>query len=518
MTEKEWTAQVWILLRHPHKCQVLTLQTETGPGLPRLSFPERVWFSDVADICQNTTERIGIPVWALRQCHFSQDDERALQYSCFELEIPQDARASALANVESSAEQSWLPIGDVPDLTGPPEAVLAALRAYADGTATGRIPKQRAAWAKPDWCQSVWAWSEKELAARALKLHDIEQVKQWGISSILRLKTDGPDVYFKATGASELFINEGQVSNRLHRFFPDRIPKPLAYSAPDNWMLLADFGKNQSMDLDLLGRLEIIDVHVDIQLCSIDQAEVLIAAGCLDRRIPTMKAQIDPLFHDPEAIEGLTDEQRQRLLDLRPILIELLDELDARGIPPALVHGDLEPHNTARLDGHLVIFDWTDASISHPFFDYMMTFGMKDETMRAAMKARYLQAWQAHTSPENMTAAWDLAKVLFRLYLAVSHQYIVACLEPDAKIELNLGWFITVKKSVDTFCKLTKKQVAFQAAPGSASKLSKTLASSGTSSIPANCKGLCPARLPLEKTWWFQKSCRSGRSQSGIPR
>ena len=81
-----------------------------------------------------------------------------------------------------------------------------------------------------------------------------------------------------------------------------------------------------------------------------------------------------------------------------------------------------------------------------------------------------------------------------------------------------LGWFITVKKSVDTFCKLTKKQVAFQAAPGSASKLSKTLASSGTSSIPANCKGLCPARLPLEKTWWFQKSCRSGSSQSGIPR
>ena len=84
--------------------------------------------------------------------------------------------------------------------------------------------------------------------------------------------------------------------------------------------------------------------------------------------------------------------------------------------------------------------------------------------------------------------------------------------------EEKRGWFITVKKSVDTFCKLTKKQVAFQAAPGSASKLSKTLASSGTSSIPANCKGLCPARLPLEKTWWFQKSCRSGSSQSGIPR
>ena len=80
------------------------------------------------------------------------------------------------------------------------------------------------------------------------------------------------------------------------------------------------------------------------------------------------------------------------------------------------------------------------------------------------------------------------------------------------------GWFITVKKSVDTFYKLTKKQVAFQAVPGSASNLSKTVASSGISLIPANCKGLCPARLPLAKTWWFQKSCGSGSSQSGIPR
>ena len=38
----------------------------------------------------------------------------------------------------------------------------------------------------------------------------LEQVKQWGISSVLRIRTDDADAYFKTTSEGmPLFVNEG---------------------------------------------------------------------------------------------------------------------------------------------------------------------------------------------------------------------------------------------------------------------------------------------------------------------
>ena len=72
-------------------------------------------------------------------------------------------------------------------------------------------------------------WLERE-SWRELgrSLRGIEQVKHWSISSVLRIETDGPDLYFKVSARLPLFVEEASVTAMLAERFPGYVPAPLA--------------------------------------------------------------------------------------------------------------------------------------------------------------------------------------------------------------------------------------------------------------------------------------------------
>ncbi len=133
----------------------------------------------------------------------------------------------------------------------------------------------------------------------------------------------------------------------------------------------------------------------------------------------------------------LTQAEREDLRLSLPRLDSFLVELDALPIPPSLIHGDLHTGNVALRDGKIQIFDWTDAAISHPFFDLDVIFSTEDTVVRETLEAVYLSAWEHHYPVELVHRAFELARVVYGLYHAANYKYILNNLDEAARPEIN---------------------------------------------------------------------------------
>jgi Ser/Thr protein kinase RdoA (MazF antagonist) len=165
--------------------------------------------------------------------------------------------------------------------------------------------------------------------------------------------------------------------------------------------------------------------------------DVLLADGCLDRRLDVLEGQVDALLADRRALHRLDAKEVRALSRLAPALHDACRRLAALGLPATLVHGDLHPGNVARSGGELVYFDWTDACVAHPFVDLHTLQWERDEAVREALLEAYLEPWRDVASEETLREAVALARVVTPLHHAVSYATITRSLEPASKPELD---------------------------------------------------------------------------------
>ena len=134
------------------------------------------------------------------------------------------------------------------------------------------------------------AWLEREWRGSAASLRGIEQVKHWSISSVLRIETDGPDLYFKVSARLPLFVEEASVTAMLAERFPGYVPAPLAVEPERGWFLLPEFD-------DLIGWQPPLEstrsCFAGTPGCSGARSDLtaeLLADGCLDRRLDVLES------------------------------------------------------------------------------------------------------------------------------------------------------------------------------------------------------------------------------------
>jgi Ser/Thr protein kinase RdoA (MazF antagonist) len=106
-----------------------------------------------------------------------------------------------------------------------------------------------------------------------------------------------------------------------------------------------------------------------------------------------------------------------------------------------LIHGDLHTGNVASRDGKMQIFDWTDAAISHPFFDLDVIFSEEDSAVSEALQSVYLSAWERHFPAGQVRRAFKISRVVYGLYHAVSYQYILNNLAEADREEINTAHY-----------------------------------------------------------------------------
>src|SRR5690349_17480938 len=146
-----------------------------------------------------------------------------------------------------------------------------------------------------------------------------------------------------------------------------------------------------------------------LQIDSSQKIDALLAAGCKDRRLNVLLSQIEPLLNDELVLGKLNPEERAKLQQTAPRLHQLIVELFSLDIPCTLLHGDLHGGNVIPHADTFLYFDWTDAAISHPFFDMIHIFHAEDMQRKTALQESYLAAWEEHYPKLHVRHAWQLA-------------------------------------------------------------------------------------------------------------
>ncbi len=427
----EWHFRFYALVPHPSEPRVLVVDGSDGWSLPYTEITRGTAEAAFGEIRGAFERELGLDLTALRRA-FAQFDEatrRAEQVLVMEHQRPEAGPPSGSRWIDLAA-LAQLPLAQ-------PEHRLLIEDDLREAE-TGVVPSERAPWARSGWYAAAVAWIGTELSRLGYTLAaPIDQVRTWCLSCVLRAPTAAGDLYFKEAAALPLFADEPRVMAGLAELFPEHVPAPLARDVARRWMLLPDAGRSLREEQTVAAREEMLRRFGRLQRAAAAGVHHLLAIGCLDRRPDRLVAQLDDLLDDPDALAGLAGGEVEQLRAIAPRLKAACAELMRCGVPATLVHGDLNLGNVALRGGQYLFFDWTDACVSHPFFDLLTIVWEEDAAARARLLAAYLQIWTAYAPLEELHAAWKLAEPLCSLHQAISYRSIVVNIEPAARHEFD---------------------------------------------------------------------------------
>jgi Phosphotransferase enzyme family len=448
MSDDGWRARIRWVVVHPDQPRVLLARRDGALVLPEAERPGQVWLGDPGEIVAPLRELLGGDAVLLRCLEEDEDPAARVQ----RLTVLAAARAPA------AAPQGTAWVGRA-DLAGVGPDLALAARVAAD-LEDGRPPAGLQPWAGRGWHAQAedWLAAEMERLGRPLT-GPVEQVRVWELSCVLRAPTTAGDVWFKTSIAAPLFANEGVVMRTLAGLFPDHVPAPLAVEPDRGWMVLAGFGTRVGWDASLEAVEAVARTFAGMQVEAAGHVDLLLAAGCHDRRLDRLAARAEAWLPEVgadgrlpamDAATWLTGDEAAALAAALPRLLAACEELAAMAVPPSLVHGDLHLANVAEGPRGPLIFDWTDACVAHPFLDLATIrrgtgeVDEAEEELRARLRAAYLPAWSSFEPPGRLARAWELAVPLGALHQAISYRSLMASLQPpiDLHMSQSTAWWL----------------------------------------------------------------------------
>jgi hypothetical protein len=428
----------------PHVTEPRLLLERTGDGWRLPSFEPDVKY--VARVGENNAwvrERLGLECITLYLAHVE--------------DWLKDARRLDATYVLQSRQPDWAPTGDFQwagrteldgfEFTMPGQRAI--IEAWLDEL-EGRVePPVRGTWNAPGWYDDACDWIRSQLAAHGIQAEGPpQQFKHWIITSALRVPTDQGDYYFKAVPT--IFAQEPRITSALAARYPEYVPAPLATRMlpGEGWMLMPDFKGEVLENISIKQLSEALRILARMQIDSVSRIEELRAAGCQDRQLERLAGEIRSVLHDHVVLEGLLPEEIERLQKLGPTFEEMCKRLAAYAVPQTLLHGDFHGGNLLERDGKVLIFDWTDASIAHPFLDLITAINNRypvfSEAERGIIRDVYLSAWTRYESPEQLLEAARLALPLGALHQAVSYRDIMSTPSDATRLDLAgaAGYFL----------------------------------------------------------------------------
>jgi hypothetical protein len=436
----KWT-NLYAILPHPDRSAVLGVYHADGLRLPLFNMREQLHPTQTDQVYAGFKRICPLPFNVLDCLAFETKQKGNQMEGLFLLEV-RDTLSDELPE-----GFGWIRLEDLHDGIVP-ECLSCGLSNWLEerkaqivqGTAWQPSPF-RPPWTIPGWHSDAKEWITSEMDLLNMDIRGIEPLKLWCISAVLRVQSTTSPVFFKASLNLPLFVNEGVVMSGLAQIYPDNIPTPLAVNAARRWMLLGDLGAPIGRSASLAERVSVFQKMAYLQIDSTERINSLLNIGCIDRRIPWLQAHLSSLMADEISLDLIMPAERAALKDALPRLQSILDELDSLPIPPALLHGDLHTGNVAIRDGKIQFFDWTDAAVSHPFFDLDVVFTADDPAERKILENAYLLPWQQIYPAGEVQRAFRLARVVFGLYHAISYQYILNNLEESDRAEINMSHY-----------------------------------------------------------------------------
>lgn len=418
-----------LIIQDAEQQHLLLQTTPDGWSLPSIQ-PTEHHFGVVGHINRLVQAQWGLSVATLRcvnDCPDCDDDPAHLRRTYL---------LECLTNRDLDVPQGyiWVPHGTAQAAL--PEVVGQALH-WQQTDAASRVP-----WMRPGWFAQAAAWVE-DVADRMdmVATGPVQQRRVWWRSATLYLPTNQGRLYLKAVPS--LFSYEPILTRVLSLRYPGHAPDVRAIHQDYGWMLTRDFGQTLLTDRpDVALWTEALQRFADMQVDLTRMSQALVALGVPDRNVDQLAAQAERLMQDlPDALSQQEQTQLRRAL---PTLRTLCFELTDHNIPLSLGHGDLWPSNIAvNPQGQTLIFDWSDSTVTHPFFDLAFFLQHIEQDLpdvpdaRQRLRDAYLDCWTRYEPLANLRRAYALASVLGPLHQAITYQrYILPAMEQAVRWEM----------------------------------------------------------------------------------
>ena len=283
-------------------------------------------------------------------------------------------------------------------------------------------------WRDPGWLAQVHEWVAAELAGAGIgSTGRPAQPRAYPWSTVLTFPTDVGTVWFKANAAG--MHHEAALYEVLRRRSPRHVLEPVALDPERGWLLLPDGGRTmrdvEGAATDLSAWERMLREHAEMQRELAPYADEVLGAGLPDarpERLPEVRAA---LLADRELCRvgregGLTEEDHARLVASAPAYAAACAELASTGVPASLQHDDLHDNNVflpADRRAHLLVFDWGDAVVGHPFGVLLVSLRVVaslaglDPGARELLRLRdaYLEPWTGEQDHAGLVEAVRLA-------------------------------------------------------------------------------------------------------------
>ncbi len=291
-------------------------------------------------------------------------------------------------------------------------------------------------WTRPGWFERASSWMVDRMT-RAGHPPDgpTRMVYLWPLSVVLRTSSPAGNAYLKS--AAPVFAHEAAITALLASRTPDAVPEVLDLDPNDNWLLMRDLGGSVVGDEPPAAWGDGLVRLAALQRSWADGGAELERAGAQRRTLDSLSEDV-PGFCDRLHLGDRLDwESRRAWSASMPRLVAACSRLRDAGVPDTLVHGDFHPWNVARTPRGLVVFDWSDGAIGHPFVDMVTTLARTpDIEVRRGLADRYLEAWPEIAARDRPGVA-DLAMVVGSLYQVQSYLAILATLDPEDSLDLQ---------------------------------------------------------------------------------
>lgn len=313
-------------------------------------------------------------------------------------------------------------------------------------------------WTQPGWDDEASAWIHAQLEAQGIQVTgEIEILHRRAWSAFARVPTSRGTIYYKAPAPALKF--EAALTQALAHWRPDCMLPLLAANFEQGWMLTPDSGVALvnliQSPADISHWLKVIPLFAGVQIELAAHLAEILATGAPDRRLACLPDQYAQLLEDTGNLrvglpQGLSPEEHRRLLDLRPCVAELCEQLAGYGLPETIVHEEIHRSNVIFGPAGYIFTDWSDCSVGHPFITLLVTLRSvahwqeldEDGPELTHLRDIYLQAWTAFAPRQDLLAAFQIAYRLGMIVRALAYHQVLGPLPEQYKVENDAipGW------------------------------------------------------------------------------
>lgn len=348
-----------------------------------------------------------------------------------------------------SSRGRWISHNELTQLRFTEEHIETILKRYFTEIETGVIPAERVPWAKRGWQNHAFDWVHAQLDKLNFGLvGDIEVVRIWCITALYRIPTNNGDLYFKAVPPT--FSREIGVTHWLNTQLPSHIPEVIAFDKEQHFLLMRDFNANilreTENDVALSVWETVLTDFANIQKMTIGQEQTLLDLGALDYRLHQLMPKFKTFLADSDFVgvkHNMPEDHITAIHDALPIIQSHVESLLAMNLPTTLLHNDFHTGNIAIKDDKTIVFDWTDAGIGLPIFDYSTlayalnnVFKEQPETIQH-LRNVYFRALSDDNTSTQWEVAYESSRIISLVMQCVNYHHLLQTAEPNERWVLN---------------------------------------------------------------------------------